>query len=160
VARVRGSSPEDRKLVRTLFHERLRDPDKLALACVFAGVVMILIPALLTTGFVVPDFEGIARTPLACIAAVGGALAFSFYYSDRSLWNVGVLPGALTGLLVFFGTVLYAGHRETVAHVELAVVFIVCSLPGCALYYFWLRSPAEHGLHEEIESDDGGRGLA
>ena len=116
----------------TLFPiQKLTKTQKIGL-CVF--VLLCIIPALEMYGFGL----GIPFTfpaALAC-ASVGGAIGGLLFCPRPPL--AGLIGGLLAGLGGLVAIYFYTQHRESVSHVELAVVQCMASLPGY-LAGAWLK---------------------
>lgn len=78
----------------------------------------------------------------AVICALFGALFGALYYPDRRWWAVGVLPGALMGLLSLGAVYYYTQSRHEVFSAELFLIALIAMLPGMALYYVLMRALA------------------
>src|SRR5258708_3298292 len=90
-------------------------------------------------------FPGVAFGGWASLSAICGAVSVAMYSVSLRYPLLGLIPGAIMGLMSFFALHYYAHARNSVYNPELAVVGAVASVPGALIYYTILRKMATSG---------------
>jgi predicted RND superfamily exporter protein len=120
-------------------HQRLSPNTRWQKVCIGLFTALTGVPALEMNGFggILPP---LSLLTWVLICAVLGAFIVALYFPDRRWWAVGLLPGALMGVLSMGALYFYTQHRSEVYSIELVLVALVGILPGAALYYVLLRA--------------------
>ncbi len=130
------------KEAKAIFRKQCRKEDSSTAIVIGIGICLITFPALSITGFF---FEFIAQWPMEVhvfLSLLGGVFLFCFLYDDLSFWRYGVLPGIITGPLVYFATIFYTYNRESIWNYELLIPLFLGAVPGYLIWYFPIKKAA------------------
>jgi len=103
-------------------------------------VVSTMIAATETKGSAL--IPGLAYGGWPVLSATCGAVSVALYSIRLRYPLLGLVPGAIMGLMSFFALHYYVQGRHSVYNVELALVAAVASVPGALMYYVVLRKLA------------------
>ena len=80
---------------------------------------------------------GLDTARWALVSAMAGAVSLAIFYPKH--WYVGLIPGALMGVMVFFAVYYYTRNKDRVHSGEVVLVGAVASIPAALVYYQMLK---------------------
>jgi hypothetical protein len=122
------------------FRDDLRLRGFRKVTCFMILTLTCICPALVSAGYLAPAevIAPIGEAGLIAIAAIGGAVALALYYPDLRYCHLGVIPGLVSGPLVFWCVRAYAHLRpDHLTKLELVIPVVISAGPGVAI---WLRT--------------------
>ena len=120
------------------FQEVIKPTTRWQKLALFVFGLSMAIPAFEINGFS-GFFPDLSLSTWAIITASCGAVSLSLYYPNLRFWYLGVVPGALMGVMNLFAIYYYTQNRYRVHSGELMLVGLVASVPAILLYLFLLR---------------------